>query len=155
MVIMRNFHILQTEHGTCDIFPDLSLVAFRRDKNLKDQLVCSRISRMCDFPLGLSRCTRRVCFTCAHVLQTDRLTSPWTLLWFRVALLVSPRMWFVLLYVCVALKCISEKPVDVWVTVLLITFNQSTTTQAYLWPDISTAPTIAPQMSHWDVTLFL
>jgi hypothetical protein len=74
-IVRRNFHILLTDPSTRDISPDPPLVAFRRDRNLRDLLIHSRLLGPQDAPRGTSP-YGRPCLTCSHTLLTDTLPFP-------------------------------------------------------------------------------
>jgi hypothetical protein len=67
-----NFHILLTDLSTRDI-PKTPLVAFRRDRNLRDLLVQNSLLGPQDAPRGTSPCGR-LCLTCPNTLLTDTLS---------------------------------------------------------------------------------
>ena len=76
-IIRRNWHIISDHPSTKDIFTDPPIISYRRDKNIKDHLV--RASLQSDDPnttVGTSRCQRRRCNTCKHVLATSTITGP-------------------------------------------------------------------------------
>ena len=77
-VLMKNFHILQADPDLRDIFPAPPLVAYKRDTNLGDLLVHSRL--LCStgndttpgtHPCGLSRCK-----VCRHVSPATVIRGP-------------------------------------------------------------------------------
>ena len=75
-IVKNNYNILQADNSTRDIFPDPPLCAFRRDSNIRDQLVHSTL-RTNEIPSGsTTACKRSRCNTCAHVISMDSITGP-------------------------------------------------------------------------------
>src|SRR5579871_2046611 len=74
-IIHRHLPILLSDPTTRQVFPDPPLVAFRRDKNLRDLLVRSRLCPNRGGPLGTIPC-QRPCKTCPFVWQTDSVDFP-------------------------------------------------------------------------------
>ena len=68
-IIYQNFDILQTNRDTKAIFAKPPLMAFRRDSNLRDILVRSKLKKKEDNP-GTYPCKHPRCRTCNHVNQT-------------------------------------------------------------------------------------
>lgn len=71
-IMFKHWSILTNDDNTKHIFRDKPLCAFRRDKNLKDQLVSS-ITRDDSLPPGTFKCGRGRCGTCPFVYETDVL----------------------------------------------------------------------------------
>jgi len=80
--ILSDFKILQQDHTTRDAFPQLPLIVFRRDRNIKDHLVRSRLpqipqpNKISTFPCP------RDCFTCHYVDHAPTYDFPlgqWTI----------------------------------------------------------------------------
>lgn len=77
-IIFRNFSILRNDPETRDAFPHLPLVAHRRDKNLRDILVRSRLPchpTQEDQPRG-QPCNRPRCKTCTHISKRSTIQFP-------------------------------------------------------------------------------
>lgn len=77
-IIYDNFKILQNDQNTKHIFTTPPLMAFRRDTNLRELLVKSRLPKESNAP-GTSPCGRSNCRTCHHinedtVISTSRST---------------------------------------------------------------------------------
>ena len=72
-IIYNNFNILTDDTKTKNIFNAPPLMAFRRDKNLKDSLVRTNFKTM-QQP-GTSPCQHRLCLTCTHVNQSTTITN--------------------------------------------------------------------------------
>ena len=60
---------LQSDDEVGDVFKEMPMLAFRRDKNLKDILVHSKLRS--NVGGGTFRCNRPRCKTCPHVLGSD------------------------------------------------------------------------------------
>ena len=73
-ILLRHFSILQLDPISSPAFPSLPLVAFRRDRNLRDLLVHSRL-RTSAGQLGTVPCHRH-CLTCPFVILTPMLQFP-------------------------------------------------------------------------------
>ena len=63
-ILMKNYKLLQECPDTMEIFKELPIVAYRRDKNLSDILVHSADPAQPTQP-GTTTCSRRICLTCA------------------------------------------------------------------------------------------
>lgn len=77
-VVLKNFNMLQTHPSTSHIFVDKPLLAYRRDKNLKDILVKSLVTDP-SLPTptsGTFPCGRPRCKTCAHTSNATTITGP-------------------------------------------------------------------------------
>ena len=72
-IIYNNFNILTDDTKTKNIFNAPPLMAFRRDKNLKDSLVRTNFKTM-QQP-GTSPCQHRLCLTCTHVNQSTTIIN--------------------------------------------------------------------------------
>ena len=77
-VLVKNFHILQADADLKEIFPKPPLVAYKRDTNLGDVLVHSRLLSSSGnnttpgtHPCGLPRCK-----TCRHVSSATTIRGP-------------------------------------------------------------------------------
>jgi hypothetical protein len=78
-VLLRNFHIIQDDPDLAEIFPKPPLVAYKRDNNIRDQLVRAQFkepsSNQPNTP-GTSRCDRARCKTCPFIDGSDHLQFP-------------------------------------------------------------------------------
>ena len=72
-IIYDNFTLLQQDAATKDIFPDPPLLAYRRDKNLKDTLVRTNLSTAQN--PGTQPCRHHLCQTCSYVNQETTITN--------------------------------------------------------------------------------
>ena len=72
-IIYSNFNILTNDTHTKNIFDTPPLLAFRRDKNLKDSLVRTNLTTT-QQP-GTSPCQHRLCQTCTHINQSTTITN--------------------------------------------------------------------------------
>ena len=82
-VVLKHFNLLQRDPETREAFPSKPLLVFRRDSNLRDRLVHSRMrpSREPSIHRGTVSCTRR-CNTCSFVSTDSSLAFPcqtWTI----------------------------------------------------------------------------
>jgi len=74
-VIKKHFGILESDGEVADLFEGKPpMVAFRRDKNLKDLLVRSRLPTKKE--CGTKKCDRTRCHTCDHVSQNLNIIGP-------------------------------------------------------------------------------
>ena len=75
-IIRDNFKILSSDETTNTIFANPPLCAYRRDKNLKNQLVRSSINSTGITQGSTTPCNRPRCNTCAYVYSADTITGP-------------------------------------------------------------------------------
>ncbi|XP_033120365.1 uncharacterized protein LOC117119643, partial [Anneissia japonica] len=76
-VIKKNYHILQTDPSTSEIFQLPPLCAYRRDASIRDLLVHSSLQPISERPKGSTTpCHRPRCKTCKHVVSLDLLKGP-------------------------------------------------------------------------------
>ena len=75
-IFLKNLNILQADEHTRDIFSTPPLVVFRRDKNLQDLLVHTKLNCNNTSEPGTRPCERRNCQTCKHTLVTSNITCP-------------------------------------------------------------------------------
>ena len=61
-VISRNFLILKNDPATSTIFTDNPLISFRRNKNMRDNLVRSALRQNLPAPAGTFSCSRARCY---------------------------------------------------------------------------------------------
>ena len=85
-IFLRNFKkILQHEKSdTKHLFTSPPLLAYRRDTNLKQQLVRSSLNPK---PNGTHLCGHSLCSTCEHTNPSDAISCPKTLSIFNITLL--------------------------------------------------------------------
>ncbi|BFZ15785.1 hypothetical protein BsWGS_18824 [Bradybaena similaris] len=74
-IFLRHHNILHSDPYTKQVFSEKPLVVFRRDKNLRDILVHSRLPTHTPSPTGTTKC-RRGCKTCPFVIQTPSVCFP-------------------------------------------------------------------------------
>ena len=72
-VIYNNFQILRDDSHTKGIFEAPSLMAFRRDKNIKDTLV--RTNHKTNDPPDTFPCNHHLCQTCTHINNSTTVTN--------------------------------------------------------------------------------
>lgn len=74
-ILKRNFTILQNDDEVSDIFEQLPMVAYRRDRNLKDIMVRSNLGTEGTVG-GTTKCARNVCITCDHINEDHIVVGP-------------------------------------------------------------------------------
>ena len=74
-VVKDNFKTLQRDDEVGELFQDTPMVAYRRERNLKDMLVHSRI-RSTNRVVGTYRCGRSRCLTCNYVCADANIVGP-------------------------------------------------------------------------------
>jgi hypothetical protein len=75
-IFYKNYHILQDDPDLGKLFPQLPLLAYRRDHNIKDTLVSSIVKDDSDIIPGTFTCNRNRCITCHHVCQNVTIKGP-------------------------------------------------------------------------------
>ena len=77
-IIMKNFHIVQADTDLRELFPAPPLVAYRRDTNLRDLLVHSRLlsSPVNNNTPGTHPCGKPRCKVCRHVSPITSIRGP-------------------------------------------------------------------------------
>ena len=73
-ILFDNFQIILSDPATRTIYPELSLVSYRRDRNLRDYLVHS--AERTDSDRGTFACRHPRCLTCRHTTSRTILQSP-------------------------------------------------------------------------------
>ena len=73
-ILLDNFEMLLSDPATRTIFPELPLVSYRRDRNLRDYLVYS--AERSDADAGTFACRHPRCLTCRHTTSQTILQSP-------------------------------------------------------------------------------
>ena len=73
-IIYKNFGILSSDDETKRIFPSPQLMAFRKDSNLRDTVVRSRLNNA-NQRLGTTACGRSNCRTCKHIIQDTEIST--------------------------------------------------------------------------------
>ena len=73
-IIHKNFGIQPSDGETKHIFPSPPLMAFRRDLNLRDTLVRSKLNDASQRP-GTTACGRSNCRTCKHTTQATEVST--------------------------------------------------------------------------------
>uniref|UniRef100_A0A0B7BLE8 Reverse transcriptase domain-containing protein n=1 Tax=Arion vulgaris TaxID=1028688 RepID=A0A0B7BLE8_9EUPU len=74
-ILLRELRIFREDPASSRIFSSPPLVAFRRDKNLRDLLVRSRL-RPSGGHVGTVTCSRSRCYTCPYVFQATTISFP-------------------------------------------------------------------------------
>ena len=75
-VISRNFLILKNDPETSTIFTDNPLISFRRNKNMRDNLVRSALRQNLPAPAGTFSCSRARCYTCSFLNSATSISGP-------------------------------------------------------------------------------
>ena len=73
-IILKNFKLLPNDNETSRIFSLPPLISFKRNKNISDFLVRSKLKS--DESPGTFNCTRKRCKTCPFIHNTDKVTGP-------------------------------------------------------------------------------
>ena len=71
-ILLDNFEMLLSDPATRTIFPELPLLSYRRDRNVRDYLVHS--AERSDSDAGTFACHHPRCLTCRHHIS-DHLTK--------------------------------------------------------------------------------
>lgn len=122
-ILLDNFEMLLSDPATRTIYPELPLVSYRRDRNLRDYFVHS--AERTDSDAGTFACRHPRCFTCRHTTSQAILQSPKRLYTIRDCF--SPRMWSTPSYVVAA------------VAYTLPTIEHSDNVRKVRWPTGATA----------------
>ena len=75
-VISRNFLILKNDPETSAIFTNNTLISFRRNKNMRDNLVRSALRQNLPAPAGTFSCSRARCYTCSFLNSATSISGP-------------------------------------------------------------------------------
>ena len=78
-ILQKHFWMLQSDPALVNIFPQPPLVAYKRDQNLRDQLVSAVFRQPHSNPnqcSGTSPCGQPRCDSCPHVHQSAAITGP-------------------------------------------------------------------------------
>ena len=77
-ILVKNFHILQSDPDLKDLFPEPPLVAYKRDTSLRDHLVHSRLLShpRNDTSPGTHPCGLTKCKICRHVSPASNIRGP-------------------------------------------------------------------------------
>ena len=77
-IIKSNFNILKMDDEVGDLFAEKPMVAYRREKNLRDILVRSKVTTQNPQRQtgGTSQCQRRRCLTCKHINSDTCVVGP-------------------------------------------------------------------------------
>ena len=73
-ILLENFEMLLSDPATRTIYPELPLVSYRRDRNLRDYLLHS--AERTDSDAGTFACRHPRCLTCRHTTSQTILQSP-------------------------------------------------------------------------------
>ena len=72
-IVHRHYHLLQEDPDLQDLFDEPPLIAYRKGRSLRDELVHSRER---DQTVGTYRCSRTGCVTCAHTNPDPFIVGP-------------------------------------------------------------------------------
>ena len=76
-ILIRNFHILQSDPKLREVFPRPPLIAYKRDANLRDCLVRAAVPKdRPSLPPGTSPCGIKKCKTCQHIDPSRTIVGP-------------------------------------------------------------------------------
>ena len=75
-VISRNFLILKHDPETSSIFTNNPLISFRRNKNMRDNLVRNALRQNLPAPAGTFPCSRARCYTCLFLNSATSISGP-------------------------------------------------------------------------------
>ena len=75
-ILLNNFRILNNDSETWRIFTDAPLVAYRRDRNIRNVLVHTAVGSQFADPAGTVPCNRPRCRTCQHVSFSLTVNGP-------------------------------------------------------------------------------
>ena len=75
-VISRNFLILKNDPETSAIFTDNPLISFRRNKNMRDNLVRSALRPNLPATAGTFSCSHARCYTCSFLNSATSISGP-------------------------------------------------------------------------------
>ena len=75
-IIQSNWHILSNSSSIGQIFKNPPLFASKRDHNLRDLLVRSRLFQKQPRAAGTSACLKHGCNTCGYICRSTQLTAP-------------------------------------------------------------------------------
>ena len=75
-ILLRNFNILSGDPQTKEIFPQPPLVAYRRDRNVRDTFVHTADRSQPGPRVGTSPCTHNRCRTCDYISRDSTLQGP-------------------------------------------------------------------------------
>ena len=141
--LLQNFRILSTDQQTRDIFPQPTVVAYKRDLSLRDILVHSTDSSSTEQP-GSHECQRPRCHTCELITPLTEIQGPKSTFTIRDHF-----------------TCMSEKDAPISTSVKLgeisgvelvsICEAYATTPLDFLWHNILTPPVTALLMSRCEV----
>ena len=73
-IIYNNFHLLTDDDETSEIFQTPPLMAYRRDKNMKDLLVRTKLPSTTELS-GTTPCNNHKCRTCTHIDPSTTVTN--------------------------------------------------------------------------------
>ena len=73
-ILLDNFEMLLSNPATRTIFPELPLVSYQRDRNLRDYLV--HFAERSNSDAGMFACCHPRCLTCRHTTSQTILQSP-------------------------------------------------------------------------------
>ena len=76
-ILKSNWHILSKNTSIAPVFKHQLMITYRRDKNLRDLLVRSKLSHnSTPTPPGTSRCSANNCKTCPYISPDTTLRGP-------------------------------------------------------------------------------
>ena len=75
-ILLNNFRILNIDPETGRIFTDAPLIAYRRDRNIRNVLVHTTVGSQSADPAGTVPCNHPWCPTCQHVSSSLTVNGP-------------------------------------------------------------------------------
>lgn len=75
-ILVHNFDILSNDPETRRMFTDAPLVAYRRDRNIRNALVHTTVGSQSAVPAGTVPCDHPRCRTCQHVTSSTTVNGP-------------------------------------------------------------------------------
>ena len=73
-IIYNNFNLLTDDDETADIFQSIPLMAYRRDRNIRDILVRTKLPSTTE-QSGTTPCNHPKCRTCTHINHSTTITN--------------------------------------------------------------------------------
>ena len=140
-ILLNTFEMLLSDPATRTIFPELPLVSYRRDRNLRDYLVHS--AERSDLHAGTFACRHPRCLTCRHTTSQTILQSPKLLYTIRDRFTCQSEN---VVYSIICRRCgclyIGETGKRSGTASVNTCVAFETILLAFLWPNISTLPPI-------------
>ena len=121
-IISRNFQILKNDPETSAIFTDNPIISFRRNKNMRDNLVRSSLEQNLRAPAGTFSCSRARCYTYSFLNSATSISGPKSNFAIRHNFHAPPPTSFTAFLAVNVANFISVKRAGVYLTDLMNTF---------------------------------